>query len=299
MTVDQAVGQPVGERFLEAVRHAAGMYATDDADWRARLAHGLRVSGLVLEDGGNEDELIGAVLHDAEADDDREGARLQDIRAHYGVRVAEIVSVCATSYNDPQLSWRAGRVDHLEQLEGASIGAVRVALADNLDHVRGLVGALHDDRASGGWSSRRDVPDAGAYYAGLARVFARRLPGGRAAEFGRLADQLGRAQGTPAAPDDPAHAHVAGQPQIGRVDAGMPMTTEEAAGMPMAHVGIRELAANVSAVVAEVTTSGQPKIVTKHGAPVAALVSIEDLNDLIALRASREAGDARDTVTPS
>ncbi|HEU0317332.1 MAG TPA: type II toxin-antitoxin system prevent-host-death family antitoxin [Solirubrobacteraceae bacterium] len=49
------------------------------------------------------------------------------------------------------------------------------------------------------------------------------------------------------------------------------------------QVGIRGLARNVSAVVAEVAASGRPAVVTKHGAPLVAIVPIEP-------------GDSADTV---
>jgi prevent-host-death family protein len=56
-------------------------------------------------------------------------------------------------------------------------------------------------------------------------------------------------------------------------------------------IGIRELAASVSAVVAAVARSGRPAVVTKHGSPVAAVIPIADLHELLLARAAR-AGDA-------
>jgi prevent-host-death family protein len=43
----------------------------------------------------------------------------------------------------------------------------------------------------------------------------------------------------------------------------------------MATVSIRDLANNASAVVDEVSKSGRPAVVTKHGKPVAAVVPID------------------------
>jgi prevent-host-death family protein len=60
----------------------------------------------------------------------------------------------------------------------------------------------------------------------------------------------------------------------------------------MTSVGIRELAANVSGVVAGVASSGLPAVVTKHGEPVAALIPIADLQDLLAARAARQSVEA-------
>jgi prevent-host-death family protein len=44
---------------------------------------------------------------------------------------------------------------------------------------------------------------------------------------------------------------------------------------PPPTVGIRELARNVSGVMADVVRSGRPVVVTKHGAPFAAIVPIQ------------------------
>ncbi len=54
------------------------------------------------------------------------------------------------------------------------------------------------------------------------------------------------------------------------------------------QVGIRGLARNVSSVVAEVAASGRPAVVTKHGAPLVAIVPIEpgDSPDTVLARAT-------------
>lgn len=51
----------------------------------------------------------------------------------------------------------------------------------------------------------------------------------------------------------------------------------------MPTVSIRELANNVSSVVASVAETGRPTVVTKHGRPVAAVVPIDqdDLEDFV------------------
>ncbi len=66
-----------------------------------------------------------------------------------------------------------------------------------------------------------------------------------------------------------------GASQGGGEDPGgaEPPDAETWAGLT--QVGIRELARNVSSVVAEVAASGRPAIVTKHGAPLVAIVPIE------------------------
>jgi prevent-host-death family protein len=61
----------------------------------------------------------------------------------------------------------------------------------------------------------------------------------------------------------------------------------------MGTVSIRELSRNASAVIDEVARTGRPAVVTKHGAPVAAVVPIDegDLEDLVLARASEYLGD--------
>jgi prevent-host-death family protein len=46
--------------------------------------------------------------------------------------------------------------------------------------------------------------------------------------------------------------------------------------LSMPTVSIRELANNASGVISEVTASGRPAVVTKHGQPVAAVVPIDE-----------------------
>jgi len=55
----------------------------------------------------------------------------------------------------------------------------------------------------------------------------------------------------------------------------------------MGIVSIRELSRNTSGVVDEVTRTGRPALVTKHGAPVVAVVPIDegDLEDMVLARA--------------
>ena len=52
-------------------------------------------------------------------------------------------------------------------------------------------------------------------------------------------------------------------------------------------VGIRELARNVSGVVADVVRSGRPVVVTKHGAPFAAIVPIQRSEETVLAQAAQ------------
>ena len=61
----------------------------------------------------------------------------------------------------------------------------------------------------------------------------------------------------------------------------------------MGIVSIRELSRNTSGVVDEVARTGRPALVTKHGAPVVAVVPIAegDLEDMVLARAPEYLAD--------
>lgn len=61
----------------------------------------------------------------------------------------------------------------------------------------------------------------------------------------------------------------------------------------MGIVSIRELSRNTSSVVDDVARTGRPALVTKHGAPVAAVVPVDadDLEDLVLSKAPEYLAD--------
>ena len=68
------------------------------------IGHLMGVASIVLDDGGTEDEAIGALLHDA-AEDHGGRERLEDIRARFGDAVARIVEDCTDSWDTPKGPW--------------------------------------------------------------------------------------------------------------------------------------------------------------------------------------------------
>src|SRR4051794_24460919 len=101
------------------------------------LAHLLAVTGLVLEDGGTEEEAIAALLHDSVEEG---GGRplLERIREQFGERVAEIVEGCSDEIDGPAPgSWRERKERYLGHLlEVDDDGVLRVSLADKLHNAR-------------------------------------------------------------------------------------------------------------------------------------------------------------------
>ncbi len=130
----------LGERFEEALVYSARIH---DAQVRKAsdvpyVSHLLGVAALVLEDGGDEDEAIGALLHDA-AEDQGGRERLEDIRRRFGDRVAAIVDGCTDTYETPKPDWDLRKRAYIEHLrEVGDLGILRVSLADKLHNARSI-----------------------------------------------------------------------------------------------------------------------------------------------------------------
>jgi (p)ppGpp synthase/HD superfamily hydrolase len=181
------------DRFGDALRYAARAHAGQlrQADGRPYIGHLLRVAGLVIQEGGSEDEAIAALLHDA-VEDQGGLARLQDVRTRYGDAVAEIVDECTDSYGDPRPPWRRRKERYLAALQHGSPGGLLVSLADKVDNVRTT---LREHRIHGRalWSrSGRRSRDVRWYYGALATRFDQLLPGPLAEELTRLVAELDR-----------------------------------------------------------------------------------------------------------
>jgi (p)ppGpp synthase/HD superfamily hydrolase len=180
-------GFPLGERFVAALA-----YATDRRGGsEPYIAHLLRVTGLVLEDGGGEDEAIAALLHDA-AEDHGGRDRLSDIAELFGARVAAIVDGLTDSYESPKPAWIERKRRYVAHLEGADEPTLRVSLADKLDNVRAI---LHDLDVQGPvfWQCfRRRPQDAMWYYGELSDRLHALHPGAMADELARAVAELER-----------------------------------------------------------------------------------------------------------
>jgi (p)ppGpp synthase/HD superfamily hydrolase len=143
------------------------------------VAHLLVVTGLVLEDGGDEDQTIAALLHDAVED---RGGRpmLERIEREFGPRVAGIVERCSDSLDpNDRRPWRARKEAYLEHLVAVTDDAVlRVALADKVHNARSIV---RDYRAEGHlvWErlTNKTADDQLWYYGRLLAFFEERRRG--------------------------------------------------------------------------------------------------------------------------
>jgi (p)ppGpp synthase/HD superfamily hydrolase len=185
--------EELGERFVDALGYAARTHAGQlrRGDQQPYVAHLMRVTGLVIQDGGTEDEAIAALLHDA-AEDHGGLERLEDIRRRYGHVVADIVDECTDSYGDPKPPWRRRKEQYLSSLDRASQGALLVSVADKLDNVRTMLRGyrLHGEDI---WERSGKTPeDVRWYYGSLAARLAELHPGPLADELSRTVAALDR-----------------------------------------------------------------------------------------------------------
>jgi (p)ppGpp synthase/HD superfamily hydrolase len=156
------------------------------------LAHLLVVTGLVLEDGGEEDEAIAAILHDSVEDG---GGRplLERIRREFGERVAEIVEQLSDSIEtDTNESWIDRKRRYLEDLqECQDEAALRVSLADKVNNARAIV---REYRAEGDalWErfAEKTADQQLWYYARLVEIFEAKRPGPLTEDLRRAFDEL-------------------------------------------------------------------------------------------------------------
>jgi hypothetical protein len=158
------------------------------------VAHLLSVAGIVLANGGGEDEAIAALLHDA-VEDQGGAPTLEAIRARFGEAVAEIVAACSDTDAVPKPPWRERKKAYLRHLPRASDAARLVSAADKLDNARAV---LSDYRRLGEalWSRFRGGRDGTLwYYRALAEVYRATGPADLAVELDRVVGELEDAVG--------------------------------------------------------------------------------------------------------
>jgi (p)ppGpp synthase/HD superfamily hydrolase len=183
----------LGGEFLAAVELAASLHDGRRLGTEIPyLAHLLVVTGLVLEDGGSDDEAIAAMLHDS-VEDGGGLALLERLGRQFGPRVAEIVAACSDSLDPADArSWRERKEAYIEHLpEVADDGALRVVLADKVHNARSIV---RDYRAEGHvmWErfTNKTADDQLWYYGELLRFFEERRPGPLVEDLRRAVGEL-------------------------------------------------------------------------------------------------------------
>ncbi len=154
----------LSDRFSDALVYAARLHRAQQRKISGTpyLGHLLRVAGIALEHGADEDEAIAALLHDAIEDQGGEPTR-EAIEEQFGQRVAEIVQGCTDTDQMPKPPWRQRKEAYLARLAHASASVRLVSAADKLDNVRSV---LESYRLSGKalWDSFRGGRDGLLWY---------------------------------------------------------------------------------------------------------------------------------------
>jgi (p)ppGpp synthase/HD superfamily hydrolase len=185
--------EELGKRFVDALGYAPQVHNGQlrGSDEQPYIAHLLRVAGLVIQDGGSEDEAIAALLHDA-VEDQGGLDRLADIRRRYGKVVADIVDECTDSYGDPKPPWRRRKEDYIRSLDDASDGTLLVSIADKLDNTRSMIRGYRF-RGAEQWSrTGKTADDVRWYYGTLASRFGELRPGPLADDLAMTVAELNR-----------------------------------------------------------------------------------------------------------
>lgn len=181
---------PLTDRFDAALRYAHDLHREQlrKGNGSAYIGHLLGVTSIVLDDGGSEDEAIGALLHDA-AEDQGGREQLEKIRARFGDAVAKIVEDCTDSWDTPKRPWLERKQQYTAHARTLSPSSLRVAAADKVHNAYAI---LRDLRNTGDqvWD-RFNAPadDVVAYYEGIVRAF-REAGAGHGAS--KLVDELER-----------------------------------------------------------------------------------------------------------
>jgi len=133
-------------KFTEALLYAGELHGRQRRKGSGIpfMAHLLGVAAIVLEDGGDEEQGIGALLHDAVEDHPRKGLTEQEIRDRFGARVHHIVMGCTEP--DPHAlekgvkgPWEDRKARYIAQLRQADGDVLRVAAADKLYNARSII----------------------------------------------------------------------------------------------------------------------------------------------------------------
>ncbi len=102
------------------------------------VSHLVAVAALVMEDGGDENDVIAALLHDA-VEDQGGTETAAVIREQFGDQVADVVIECsdaAPEAGDEKPPWHERKRHHLAGIADMSASALRVSAADKLHNVQ-------------------------------------------------------------------------------------------------------------------------------------------------------------------
>ena len=182
------------DRLSEAYRYAAALHASQlrKGTRIPYIAHLMAVAAIVLEHGGNEDQVVAALLHDAIEDHPRNGLTRREIGERFGSRVSAIVEDCTDADAKPKPPWYDRKVRYLEHLPKASPDSLLVSLADKVHNTRAILSDWQQIGNEVWYRFTASKEDTVWYYRSLANIYAERLPGPLADELERVVTELER-----------------------------------------------------------------------------------------------------------
>jgi (p)ppGpp synthase/HD superfamily hydrolase len=166
------------------------------------VGHLISVAGLVINDGGTEDQAIAALLHDA-VEDQGGPPTLEEIRVKFGEDVARIVRECSDTDEEPKPPWLERKQDYIDHLGGVGVDTLLVSVADKLDNARSMLRDYHEHGPKL-WQrfNRKNPQDHLWYYGGLLDAYRKRgLKSWMVDELGRVVAELKRQVEAPASPN--------------------------------------------------------------------------------------------------
>jgi (p)ppGpp synthase/HD superfamily hydrolase len=176
----------LSERFEQALLYAHELHGDQYRKGTPvpYMGHLMGVASLVLEYGGDEEQVIAALLHDA-IEDSGHLTSYEAIRRRFGERVTGIVRACTDADTTPKPPWLERKAAYVARVDHEPADARLVSAADKLYNVRAL---LKDYRLTGSAVWQRytgDPADVLWYYRALVTAF-------RAAGAHPIVDELDR-----------------------------------------------------------------------------------------------------------
>ncbi len=177
------------ELWQQAFTYASDLHAKQKRKGKdvPYISHLMGVAAIVLEQGGTENQAIGALLHDAVEDQD---VTVEEIRQRFNDEVAVIVEGCTDAEGEPKPEWRERKEKYIAHLSGAGPSVWLVAAADKLYNARNI---LEDYRIKGEslWDRFTGGKDGTLwYYRTLAKTFREIYPSPLTDELGRVVSEL-------------------------------------------------------------------------------------------------------------
>ena len=179
----------LSNHFPDAFTYASNLHAKQKRKGKdvPYISHLMGVAAIVPEQGGTENQAIGALLHDAVEEQD---VTVEEIRERFGDEVAEIVEGCTNEESESGPKWRGGKERYIAHLREAGPAVWLVAAADKLYNARNI---LEDYRKVGEslWDRFTGKKDGTLwYYRTLATTFREIAPSPLTDELGRVVSEL-------------------------------------------------------------------------------------------------------------